>query len=162
MSGGGVGYADCGCACHRKCHLDVKSKCTQAVAQGSAALAAPVSTATDTGAAAADGGASAATALVARTHRFEVVAVGTPTFCAHCGLMLPIGKKKTHKCKGPIHTHVRGPPDAVPILTLFRRRRRRCEAQTAGPRAILGASRSCRTDAPPRRSAETASAARRP
>ena len=49
MSGGGVGYADCGCACHRKCHLDVKSKCTQAVAQGSAAPAAPGSD--DTGSA---------------------------------------------------------------------------------------------------------------
>ena len=82
---------DCGCACHRRCCNDVKSKCTHPpplLSPGEAAMAA---TSTPS---------SPVTEAATPGHRFETVAVNTPMFCAHCGTMLPIGKKKTQKCQG--------------------------------------------------------------
>ena len=83
----------CGCTCHRRCCAEVPSSCALKALPANADAAF-----SEAGASSSPAGAAVVPRV--RAHRFDVVSVVTPTFCAHCGLMLPIGKKKTHRCKG--------------------------------------------------------------
>lgn len=41
-------------------------------------------------------------------HKWDLVSVATPNFCSHCGHMLPLGKKRVHKClECGIYAHTR-------------------------------------------------------
>ena len=41
-------------------------------------------------------------------HKWEQVSVATPNFCAHCGYLLPLGKKRVYKCQDcGIYAHTR-------------------------------------------------------
>ena len=76
----GLKCIDCSCACHHGCAAQIAFKCA-AVAQNPSFEA---------GSESPNG----------RAHALDTVFVARPTFCAHCGGMLPIGRRRAQQCSG--------------------------------------------------------------